>query len=60
MVALGVLFLFAAWAEQAWPWDDLGHKVVCEIAFQELNDQARQTVTRLIAMDQQFKTFAES
>lgn len=31
MVGIGVLFLFAAWVEQAWPWGDLGHKVVCEI-----------------------------
>src|SRR5262245_53068729 len=44
----------------AWPWDDLGHMVVCEIAFQELNEKSRQEVTRLIRMDDRFTTFAES
>jgi hypothetical protein len=33
-VGLGIIFLIAERAEQAWPWDDLGHTVVCEIAFQ--------------------------
>ena len=33
VVGLGILFLVAAWAEQALPWGDLGHKVVCEVAF---------------------------
>lgn len=57
--AIGSLLVFG-WCGQAWPWDDLGHKVVCEIAFQELNDRARQDVTRLIQLDDQFKLFAES
>jgi hypothetical protein len=33
---------------------------VCEIAFQELNDNARKEVARLIRQDAEFKTFAES
>ena len=24
-----------------WAWGDLGHRVICQIAFQELNDTAR-------------------
>jgi|KBSSwiStaDraftv2_1062776.scaffolds.fasta_scaffold204033_3 hypothetical protein len=31
LVGLGILFLFAAWAEHAWPWGDLDHEMVCEI-----------------------------
>jgi hypothetical protein len=40
VVGLGVLFLVAACVEHAWPLGDLGHKVACEIAFQERNDEA--------------------
>jgi S1/P1 Nuclease len=58
-IGLGLLILFGS-AGKASAWDDLGHTVVCAIAFQELNDKARQEVTRLIGMDDQFKTFAES
>ena len=36
----------------AWAWGDLGHKIVCQIAFQELNNKARAEVTRLIALDE--------
>jgi hypothetical protein len=30
----------------AWAWGDLGHKIVCQIAFQELNAKARAEVVR--------------
>jgi len=35
----------------AWAWGDLGHKIICQIAFEELNDKARNEVIRLIALD---------
>jgi S1/P1 Nuclease len=41
-------------ADRASAWGDLGHKIVCEIAFQELNDQARQDGRRLIRFDPEF------
>src|SRR5262245_42042670 len=47
-------------AAPAWPWGDLGHKVVCELAFHELNTKARKEVTRLIRQDEEFRTFADS
>jgi hypothetical protein len=34
-------------APSAWAWGDLGHKIVCQIALQELNDTARAEVIRL-------------
>ena len=58
MVGLGILFLFAAWAEHAWPWGDLGHKVVCEIAFQEMNPKARAEVRRLLKKGEEFSFYA--
>jgi len=55
-------WLLAGAPTPAFAWGDLGHKVVCEIAFQELNEKARQEVLRLIQLDQQFRLlgFAES
>jgi nuclease S1 len=47
-------------ASPAFAWSDVGHKIVCEIAFQELNAKARREVTRLIHRDPEFKVFAES
>jgi len=41
------MLLIIGWAERAWPWGDLGHKVMRESAFQELNDKARREVVRL-------------
>ena len=48
--ALGSALVLITWSH-AFAWDDLGHTVVCEIAFQELNDKARQEVSWLIAAD---------
>jgi len=47
-------------AAPAWAWGDLGHKIVCQIAFQELNDKARAEVVRLIALDSTFDSFTEA
>lgn len=41
-------------------WGDLGHRVVCEIAYQEVSKRARAEVRRLIAKDPGFRTFADS
>src|SRR5262249_46335753 len=37
----GLLFLLMIYPSPSWAWGDLGHKIICEIAFQELNDRAR-------------------
>jgi len=47
-------------AGPAWGWGDLGHKIVCQIAFQELNDKARTEVVRLIALDEAFDSFTDA
>ena len=38
---------------------DLGHRVICQIAFQELNDRARNEVIRLIALDAPFDSHTD-
>jgi S1/P1 Nuclease len=44
----------------AWAWGDLGHKIVCQIAFQELNAKVRAEVVRLIASDEKFDSFTDA
>lgn len=41
-------------------WGDAGHELICEIAFQEMGDLAREEVKRLIRLDREFSTFARS
>ena len=43
-----------------WAWGDLGHRVICQIAFQELNDKARTEVMRLIALDATFDSSTDA
>src|SRR5262245_65184320 len=60
-VPFGLLFLFSSmmYATPSWAWGDLGHKIICQIAFQELNDRARNEVARLIALDATFVSFTD-
>ena len=41
-------------------WGGLAHEAVCEIAFLEVNDTARQRVIALIQQDEEFDTFRAS
>jgi hypothetical protein len=41
-------------------WGEDGHRVVCQIAFDELTPSARTEVIRLLALDPDFESFAES
>ena len=41
-------------------WGDTGHRIVCEIAFQELTDTARQRVKQLIRLDHEFSRFSDA
>jgi len=58
----GLLFLLGSmmYASPSWAWGDLGHKIICQIAFEELNDKARNEVTRLIALDATFNSFTDA
>jgi hypothetical protein len=42
------------WPLPALAWGDLGHRIICEIAFQELNDTARERVKAMIRRDPEF------
>jgi S1/P1 Nuclease len=54
------LVIATGWSGQAWAWGDLGHKIICEVAFQELNGTARFEVRRLIRLDPDFSFFSDS
>jgi hypothetical protein len=41
-------------------WGDLGHRIICEIAFGRLEPAPKDEVVRLINQDSEFATFAES
>jgi hypothetical protein len=53
------LFGLAA-SSPAFTWSDQPHTVICQIAFDELNNAAKAEVTRLIKQDTEFTSFAES
>ena len=61
-LSVGLLLMLGAIGESgpAWAWGDLGHKIVCQIAFQELNDKARAEVIRLIMLDEKFDSFTDA
>jgi S1/P1 Nuclease len=41
-------------------WGGLGHEAICELAFRELDDTARQRVIAIIRQDEEFTTFRAS
>src|SRR5262245_36389295 len=55
-----VVLLGAFLACDVYAWGDTGHQIICEIAFQELNPQARAKVVQLIRDDPDFSTFSSA
>ena len=41
-------------------WGEVGHTAICQIAFEELTDTAREQVERLLKLDERYDTFAAS
>ena len=41
-------------------WGDLGHKVICEIAFRLVQPDTQAAINRLMQLDREFKTFSDS
>jgi hypothetical protein len=48
------------YSPSAFAWGGLGHEAICELAFRELDDTARQRVIALIRLDEEFPTFRAS
>lgn len=60
LIFAGLSAGIAATGTPSLAWGDLGHEVVCEIAFQELKPSAQIEVMALIQGDPEFRTFAKS
>jgi hypothetical protein len=59
--SMGLVMLLGAFlARDVSAWGDVGHQIICEIAFQELTPQVRTTITQLLQRDPEFSTFASS
>jgi len=54
------IILLALSANSVFAWGDTAHRIICEIAFKELNSQARDEIKRLIRLDPVFFTFSGS
>jgi len=55
-----LLLLLALLPATAFSWDEVGHKTVCQIAYEELLPEARVELDRLLTLDPDFEIFAES
>jgi hypothetical protein len=58
LAALALALLL--YSPSALAWGSLGHEAICELAFRELDDTARQRLIALIQLDQEFTTFRAS
>ena len=54
------ILLFTLLSSIAFAWGEDGHRIVCQIAFDELTPAAESEVIRLLALDPDFESFAES
>ena len=54
------MLVFISVGGEARAWGDLGHKVICEIAFRLVQPDTRVAINRLMQLDSQFKTFSDS
>jgi hypothetical protein len=59
ILCLAILTIFS-FAGDAQAWGDNGHKIICEIAFRLANPHAQDQIQKLIAIDTEYKTFADS
>jgi hypothetical protein len=57
----GLVILFGLLgAQDVYAWGDTGHQIICQIAFQELNPQARAQVKQLLQPNPDFTLFSKA
>jgi hypothetical protein len=54
------MLAFVLISGEARAWGDLGHKVICEIAFRLVQPDTQTAINRLTRLDSEFKTFSDS
>ena len=60
LVLLAVLLYGGFGSPSAFAWGDVGHRVICQIAYEELKPEIRARVDALVAIDPKFRTFADA
>jgi hypothetical protein len=59
LVFLAALLCAVFNAPSAFAWGDVGHRVICQIAYEELKPEIKSRVDALVAIDPKFRTFAD-
>jgi len=59
-VFLAVLLCGGFQSPSAFAWGDVGHRVICQIAYEELKPEIKARVDALVAIDPKFRTFADA
>jgi hypothetical protein len=57
---LFAMLAFTLLCGEARAWGDLGHKVICEIAFRSVQPDTRGAINRLMQLDSEYNTFSDS
>ena len=59
LIILAGLIGAALMPSSAFAWGDVGHRVICQIAYEELKPEIKARVDALVAIDPKFRTFAD-
>jgi hypothetical protein len=59
LIVLAWLLGAAAMSSPAFAWGDVGHRVICQIAYEELKPEIKSRVDALVAIDPKFRTFPD-
>ena len=56
LIVLGWLSGTAVMSSPAFAWGGVGHRVICQIAYEELKPEIKARVDALVAIDPKFRT----
>ena len=60
LIGLAAMMGAALMPSSAFAWGDIGHRVICQIAYAELKPEIKARVDALVAIDPKFRTFADA
>ena len=60
LMVLAAIIGAALMPSSAFAWGDVGHRVICQIAYDELRPEIKARVDALVAIDPKFRTFADA
>jgi hypothetical protein len=59
LIVLAWLLGTAVMSSPTFVWGNIGHRAVCQIAYEELKPEIKARVDALVAIDPKFRTFAD-